>query len=156
MNYSKEVIKAINIMCEAHKGKVDKSGVPYIFHPYHVAEQMEFTDSTVAALLHDVVEDSDWTIERLRAEGISEDVLEALELLTHKKYVPYLDYIKAMTSNRIAMEVKIADLCHNMDKTRFCGEIPEFYKKKYGTYRQALDILEQAYNEYIENSIDGF
>lgn len=142
MLYSKEINKAINIMCEAHKGVMDRSGIPYIFHPYHVAEQMKTEDSTIAALLHDVVEDTDWTFEMLERMGVSERVIDALKLLTHKNGIPYMEYVKPIKDNKIAREVKIGDLKHNMDRSRLCGDIPENLEKRYKLYQEALSYLE--------------
>lgn len=120
MIYTTLTNKAMVIAYNAHHGQVDKQGVPYVFHPFHVAEQMTDELSTCAALLHDVVEDSDVTLEDLAREFPAE-VIEALALLTHDESVPYLEYIKALASNELARAVKRADLEHNLDETRGVG-----------------------------------
>ena len=91
MIYTSMTIKAMKLAYKAHEGQVDRSGVPYIFHPIHLAEQMETEDEICTALLHDVAEDSDCTIEDLKKEGFSADTIEALRLLTHEKSVTYMD-----------------------------------------------------------------
>lgn len=113
MIYSELTKIAMNICCDAHAGQYDKSGFPYVFHPVHVAEQMETEYEICTALLHDVVEDTDVTLEELRAKGIPEEILEAVDLLTHRKNVPYLDYIREIKNNKLAAKVKLADLIHN-------------------------------------------
>ena len=110
--------KAMVIAYNAHHGQLDRSGVPYVFHPIHLAEQMRTEEETAAALLHDVVEDAGITIEALRAQGIPEPVLGAVRLLTHAEGVPYMDYVAALKPNPIAKAVKLADLAHNSDTMR--------------------------------------
>lgn len=118
MIYTKATKKALAICFNAHKEQTDKSGLPYVFHPFHLAEQMETEDTVVAALLHDVIEDTEYTFEDLRKEGFSEAVIEALILLTHKEGVEYMDYVKGIKKNPIARAVKLADLAHNSDLSR--------------------------------------
>lgn len=120
MIYTALTNRAMMIAYDAHHGQVDKQGIPYIFHPFHVAEQMTDELSTCVALLHDVVEDSDVTLDDL-AQEFPIEVIEALALLTHDEPVPYLEYIKALASNEIARAVKRADLEHNLDGTRGSG-----------------------------------
>ena len=92
MIYTKMTKKALNLCFEAHKDQLDKSGLPYVFHPFHLAEQMKDEQTTIVALLHDVVEDSDITLEDLKEEGFDNKVLEAIILLTHGKDVKYENY----------------------------------------------------------------
>lgn len=118
MIYTPLTRKALRIAYDAHHGQVEWDGVPYIFHPLHLAEQMKDEATTAAALLHDVVEDTKLTLGDLRAEGIPERVLEAVSLLTHDRAVPYADYVARLARNPVARAVKLADLRHNMDVTR--------------------------------------
>ena len=145
MIYTEKTRKAMNICFHAHKDQTDKSGVPYVFHPFHVAECMKNEDSTVTALLHDVVEDTDWTFERLQEEGFGENVIEALRLLTHKDGIfseeDYLKYVAALKENPIARAVKIADLEHNSDLTRFGTDITERDIMRAAKYQKALLLL---------------
>ena len=121
MIYTELTKKALLIAYSAHKDQVDKSGIPYIFHPYHVAEQVTGETAVCAALLHDVVEDTDVTFEELAAGGIPAEVIEILRLLTHDKQAPYMAYIEKIkeSGNETAITVKLADLAHNLDTTRF-------------------------------------
>ena len=132
--------KAMKLCFEAHKDQVDKSGMPYVFHPYHLAEQMTDEDTTVAALLHDVVEDTDYTLEDLEKLGLSQQVIQAVALLTHDEEVPYLDYVAKIKDNPIAKAVKLADIEHNSDLTRLGPDdvrIPAF-REKYAAARAIL------------------
>lgn len=104
----------------AHAGQVDKCGTPYIFHPIHLAEQMPDEISVCAALLHDVAEDTDITLSELESEFPSA-VIDVLKLLTHKDGIDYFDYIRAIRSNPTAVRVKLADIAHNSDETRYAG-----------------------------------
>ena len=93
MIYTEATKKAMRLCYEAHRDQTDKSGVPYVFHPIHLAEQMRDEDTTVTALLHDVIEDTVYTFDDLVKMGFSENVITALKLLTHDKSVPYMEYV---------------------------------------------------------------
>lgn len=140
MIYTPETKKAMKLCFEAHKYQTDKSGLPYVFHPFHVAEQMPDEKTTVVALLHDVIEDTACTLEDLRDMGFDEDVLGALALMTHDKSVPYMDYVAGIKDNAIARTVKLADLRHNSDLTRL-DEIDEAALARVGKYRAAIELL---------------
>lgn len=140
MLYTKLTKKAMQIAFEAHKNQIDKNGIPYIFHPVHLAEQMTDEKTICVALLHDVVEDTNITFEQLEEEGFSEDIITALNLLTHKKSVPYMDYIKEIKTNSIAIAVKLADLIHNSDLTRL-DIVDEKAIKRTKKYQEAIDFL---------------
>ena len=118
MIYTELTKKAMKIAYDAHHGQLDKGGLPYVFHPWHLAEQMDDEISTIAALLHDVVEDTDWTLEQLEAEGFPPESMEALGLLTHPEGQPYMEYVAGLRHNSVAVKVKLADLRHNSDFTR--------------------------------------
>ena len=118
MIYTALTKKALRISFNAHKNQLDKSGMPYVYHPFHVAEQMKDEYSTCVALLHDVVEDTDITLDELKSNGFPDEVIEALSLMTHSDDVPYLDYIRALKDNPLARKVKMADLAHNSDLSR--------------------------------------
>ena len=140
MIYTPMTKKALKLCFEAHKDQLDKSGLPYVFHPFHLAEQMDDEISTVCALLHDVVEDTDITFENLEQMGFPKEVLDVLLLLTHDEAVPYMEYVKNISKNPIAKKVKIADLLHNSDVTRLdC--IDEKAKIRNQKYKEALQIL---------------
>lgn len=140
MIYTPLTKKALKLCFEAHKNQVDKTGLPYVFHPFHLAEQMKDEYSTVCALLHDVVEDTEYTFEDLINMGFPNEVIEALKLLTHADDVPYMDYVKALSVNPIAKAVKIADLTHNSDTSRL-DVVDEWALKREEKYKKALEFL---------------
>lgn len=140
MIYTPLTKKALKICFDAHKEQVDKTGLPYVFHPFHLAEQMDDEISTVCALLHDVVEDTDITLPDLLEMGFPDEVIEVLTLLTHIDGVTYMDYVKEIKKHPIATKVKIADLKHNSDLTRL-DEIDEYALTRNEKYRQALSLL---------------
>ena len=141
MIYTDKTKKAMKFCFKAHKDQVDKSGMPYVFHPFHVAEQMTDEATTIVALLHDVVGDTDYTLEDIAAEGFGKEILEAVALMTHEDGVPYLDYVAKLKENPIARAVKLADLAHNSDLSRI-GEIDEETKQRLEKYKKARAILE--------------
>lgn len=134
--------KAIKICFQAHKDQVDKSGMPYVFHPFHLAEQMMDENTTIVALLHDVVEDTDISFSDLEQEGFSDCIIDALRLLTHDDTVPYMDYVKKIAGNPIAKAVKLADLKHNSDLSRL-DAIDEKALKRVEKYNEAIKILNE-------------
>ena len=134
--------KAMQLCYRAHRDQVDKSGIPYVFHPIHLAEQMTDEDTTVVALLHDVVEDTHYTLEDLAAMGFSRQVLDAIGLMTHTDGVPYMDYVAKIKENPIARAVKLADLRHNSDLTRL-DTVDDKAKARAQKYAQAIALLKE-------------
>jgi (p)ppGpp synthase/HD superfamily hydrolase len=132
--------RAIEIAATAHINQVDKGGKPYILHPLWVMDKVRHLgeDYMITAVLHDVVEDSDWTFEGLVKEGFSQNVMYALSLLTHNKETSYEDYIKAIATDPIAKAVKLRDLEHNTKITRLKG-----LRKK------DFDRLEKYHKAYV-------
>lgn len=118
MIYTDMTKLAIKLSFEAHKNQVDKAGLPYPFHPFHVAEQMDNENSTIVALLHDIVEDTKYTINDLEEMGFSREILDAISLMTHDENIPYMNYVLRIKENPLARKVKIADLAHNSDLSR--------------------------------------
>lgn len=141
MIYTKMTKKAIRICYDAHSKQLDKSGLPYVFHPYHLAELMDTEDSVCVALLHDTVEDTSITFEDLINEGFNDNVIEALKLLTHIDDTPYMEYIKKIKTNPLAVKVKLADLYHNSDLTRLDLSIHKI-PPKIEIYKEAIKYLE--------------
>lgn len=144
MIYTELTNKAMQIAYEAHHGQVDKCGQPYIFHPYHLAEQMTDEITVCVALLHDVIEDTQVTFEELSKE-FPQEIMDAVFLLTHKNGTDYFDYVRAIKTNPYAKAVKLADLSHNSDQTRMvgCTEISEEKRKALcEKYAKAKAILE--------------
>ncbi|MDK9581052.1 HD domain-containing protein [Sneathia sanguinegens] len=109
---------ALKIATEAHKGQIDKAGIPYINHPLTVASLVDTEEEKIVALLHDTIEDTNITEQDLLNYGFSNKIVEAVKLLTHNKNVPYMDYVAKIKDNELARKVKIADLTHNSDLSR--------------------------------------
>lgn len=144
MIYTPMTNRALRLAYEAHQGQTDKSGQPYIFHPYHLAEQMTDEISACVALLHDVVEDTDVTFAELE-QIFPKAVTDALRLLTHEIGTDYFEYIRAIKKDPVAKKVKLADLAHNSDETRFagCGSVTEAqlarWREKYSRAKEILN-----------------
>ena len=147
MVYTPLTNKALVFAYNAHHGQLDYNGIPYIFHPLHLAEQMDDEISCCAALLHDVVEDTAVTLEELSRE-FPREVVEVVALLTHSgtaetDHADYFSYLIPIRAHPIARKVKLADIAHNSDQSRCTGSglSPEqlaYWKQK---YQKALAIL---------------
>ena len=142
MIYTPLTGKAMKLAYKAHHGQFDYNGIPYIFHPIHLAEQMDDEISCCAALLHDVVEDTDITMEELSRE-FPPEVIDVVKLLTHDDATPYYDYIRAIKENPTARKIKLADIAHNSDQSRCVGsdlteEKLAFWKEKYAKATKIL------------------
>ena len=142
MIYTPLTKKALRLCFKAHRDQLDKSGIPYVFHTFHVAESMPDEITATVALLHDVVEDTDYTLEDLAAMGFPPAVMDALALMTHDDSVPYLDYVAVLKSNPVARCVKLADLRHNSDLSRL-DVVDEKALARVEKYRKAIEMLEQ-------------
>ena len=117
---------AIRITTNAFMGKYDKGGMPYILHCLHVMNVVakktdKDSDLMQIAVMHDLVEDTFWTIEDLKAEGFCRRVLNGVHTMTHERSVTYVQYIDNISSSKDATIVKLVDLKHNMDPTRMKG-----------------------------------
>ncbi|MDD3220988.1 MAG: bifunctional (p)ppGpp synthetase/guanosine-3',5'-bis(diphosphate) 3'-pyrophosphohydrolase [Clostridia bacterium] len=141
MIYTPMTKKAMRIAYDAHHGQVDKTGLPYIYHPIHLAESMTDEDSTIVALLHDVIEDTALTLDDLSREGFCEDVLTALTLLTHNPAESYMDYVSRLSTSPLALRVKLADLRHNSDITRL-DNVDLKAENRLKKYEKAMQLLE--------------
>jgi len=118
-NTMSTIEKAIEIAVAAHKGQKDKAGANYILHPLRVMERGKSEVEKICGVLHDVVEDSEWTFEMLEKEGFSDEVISVLRCVTMKSEEDYETFINRIAQNPIAVEVKINDLLDNLDITRF-------------------------------------
>lgn len=134
---------AMKLCYEKHKNQVDICGIPYPFHPFHVAEYMSDEATTCTALLHDIIEDTDTTADELTSAGFPKEIVEAVCLLTHDYNVPYFDYVKLIKANPIAKAVKLADLQHNSDITRL-DNVTDKDIKRIEKYKRAIAILSEA------------
>lgn len=146
MIYTDLTKKALKLCFEAHKNQFDKSGIPYVTHLLHLAEQMPDEITTVVALLHDVVEDSDFTMDDIIAAGFPREVTDPLALLTHDMSVPYFEYVADLKHDPVARRVKLADLRHNSDISRIdhptAKDVARVQK-----YHKAIALLEDENDE---------
>lgn len=132
--------RAILILLHAHRGQVDKAGEPYVLHPLRVMQRVKSQEARLVALLHDVLEESDVSLDSLRREGFPEAVLQAVECLTRRKGEAYPAYIERVRKNPLAVEVKVADLEDNLVVTR----LPSMGEKdlaRVKRYHNALRML---------------
>lgn len=131
---------ALSIATEAHKGQVDKAGNDYIQHPLHVASLVSSDEEKATALLHDVMEDSSYTLEDLANMGIPQSVVEAVSVLTKKDDISYYDYLDELKQNELARVVKLADLKHNSDLTRINQPTASDFERT-AKYEMAIEYL---------------
>jgi len=143
MIYTPLTKKALKLCFDAHRDQLDKSGLPYVFHPFHLAEQMDSENAVILALLHDVVEDSPCTHEDLQQMGFPVPVLDALRLLTHDDEEPYDSYIARIALSPLARQVKLADLRHNSDLSRL-DVVDEAALLRREKYQRAIALLESC------------
>ena len=132
--------RAIAIAVEAHAGQVDKAGEPYILHVLRVMLAVETTEERVVAVLHDVVEDTDWTIGRLREEGFPERVLGAIQSVTKQDGETYQEFVSRAATDPIGRAAKIADLLDNSDLSRI-PHPTDADRARLARYRDALTLL---------------
>lgn len=140
MIYTDMTKKAIRLIFRAHAGQTDKCGLPYVCHPLHVAESMEDEVTCTAALLHDVVEDTDVTFEDLAEMGFTPEVIRIVRLLTHDPEVPYMDYVRRIKEDPQAVKVKLSDLRHNSDLTRI-DHVAQRDLDRVKKYKAAMELL---------------
>ena len=132
--------KAYKIAKKAHLGQVDKAGEDYIKHPEKVASFVKTDEEKAVAYLHDVIEDTELTLEDLYEYGFSKEILEAVDIITKKRGEDYQSYLNSVKKNKLARAVKLADLRHNSDLTRFT-EVTEKNIKRKEKYQKAIDFL---------------
>jgi (p)ppGpp synthase/HD superfamily hydrolase len=135
--------KAILIAANAHQGQKDKAGQPYILHPLRVMFSVNGEIERICAVLHDVIEDTEVTLDDLRNEGFSEEVLSALDALTKRDGENYDDFITRILPNPIACRVKLADLRDNMDLSRIKNPTEKDYQR-IEKYRNAVEKIKKA------------
>lgn len=129
---------------EAHAGQVDKAGKDYIKHPLRVMEMGKSENEKIVGVLHDVVEDSDWTFEMLEAEGFSPEIIEALRCVTKlSEDEDYDHFINRIKGNKVAVKVKLNDLVDNLDTSRL-EDVTESDIKRSKKYSRAYALLKKA------------
>ena len=132
--------KAYEIAKKAHLGQVDKAGEVYIKHPEKVASFVKIDEEKAVAYLHDVIEDTELTLEDLSEYGFSKEVIEAVDIITKKRGEDYQSYLNSVKKNKLARAVKLADLRHNSDLTRLTKVTEKDIKRK-EKYQKAIDFL---------------
>ena len=138
-----ELEVAIALACQAHRGQVDKAGEPYVLHPLRIMLRLRTQRERVIAVLHDVVEDSELTLDDLRARGFSQDVIAAVDCLTHRPDESYDAFIERVCVNELARRVKIEDIRDNLDVTRL-RVITDRDRLRFEKYHRALHTLNAA------------
>ena len=132
--------RAIELAKQHHKGQTDKAGKPYIEHPLRVMNQVESEEEKIVAVLHDIVEDTNISLNDLRNEGFSEEVVSAVECLTKQDGENYDSYIERISFNPLAVKIKLADLEDNRDLTRL-PEVTDKDLERVEKYDKALEKL---------------
>jgi len=139
---SNNIDRAISIATKAHEGQVDKAGLPYILHPLRVMFQFTSEVEMIVAVMHDVVEDSDVTIHELSQNGFSTIIIEAIDCLTKRKNENYNDFILRISTNDLAIKIKIGDIRDNLNLTRL-NDIDSKDFMRINKYYKALKFLEK-------------
>ena len=135
---------AIALAVEAHRGQVDRVDHPYILHPLRVMFRLEDELDRIVAVLHDVIEDTDLTLENLRQKGYSEEILAALDGVTRREEESYEDFVERSLAHPVARRVKLADLADNMDIRRLSTPLNERDFDRLQRYRRAWDRLKNG------------
>ena len=143
LSYNEQFQIALELAVEKHKNQTDKAGNPYILHPLHVMENVNSKEGKIVAILHDIIEDTDITENYLLKIGLSKRIVDAVVALTRSEDMDYQEYIKNLSSNPLAKEVKLADLEHNMDLKR----LPTLEEKDLERNRK----YQSAYHYLINN-----
>ena len=135
--------RAIAISAEAHAGQVDKAGAPYVLHPLRMMLSMSSIDERIVAILHDVCEDCPgWTLDRLRREGFSDLIIDALQSVTKRDGEDYEDFVRRAAANPIGRRVKLADLHDNSDLSRIAVPSERDFRR-IEKYRRAIDLIKR-------------
>lgn len=135
--------QAIMLATQAHQGQVDKAGAPYILHPLRLMLRMRSETAMIVAVLHDVIEDTPYTLDDLRAAGYAHEVVAALDCLTRRDGESYAEFIARLQPNDLARAVKLADLEDNMDLSRIADPQPRDLERLH-KYRHAWEQLRAA------------
>ena len=138
---NKQLEIAIELATKYHKGQIDKGGNAYILHPLEVMNNVNRMESKIVAVLHDIIEDTECTVDTLREWGINEDAIESINVLTHKEGMSYMEYIREISYDFIAIEVKLADLKCNMDLSRLNRKITNKDLERNKKYMKAYYFL---------------
>ncbi|EGK86040.1 bifunctional (p)ppGpp synthetase/guanosine-3',5'-bis(diphosphate) 3'-pyrophosphohydrolase [Microcoleus vaginatus PCC 9802] len=138
--YQSLLKRAIALAAKAHEGQVDKAGNPYLDHPLFVMENVNSLEEKIVAVLHDAVEDSELTLEQLRSEGFPEALVSAIAAITKIEGEAYPAYLERVIANPIALQVKIADVTHNLDISRIANPTEADFQR-IAKYKKVLNQL---------------
>ena len=139
--------RSISIAATAHQDQVDKANAPYILHPLRLMLRGQTLLEQIVAVLHDVVEDSDWTLEQLAAEGLPPEAIAALDCLTRRSTESYDEFIDRVLTDRLATQVKRYDLEDNMNLTRIQTSLSDRDLERLRRYHAAHQRILQALGE---------
>ena len=134
------VERAIALAAVAHEGQIDKAGAPYIFHVLRVMLRLQTPEERMAGVLHDIVEDCGWTLDRLRAEGFPEEVVLGVDAVTRREAETYEEFVLRAKAHPIGRRVKMADIADNSDVTRL-PKITERDQARLEKDRRAMEVL---------------
>lgn len=141
--YESLLQRAIAIAEKAHEGQVDKAGNPYLDHPLFVMKNVNTIEEKIVAVLHDAVEDSELTFDKLRSEGFPEVIISAIAAITKIEGEAYAAYLERAIANPIALRVKIADVTHNLDLRRIANPTEADFQR-IAKYKKVLSQLRAA------------
>lgn len=143
--------RAFNLATQAHKGQKDLQGKDYITHPIRVAKRLNSFESKTVAILHDVIEDTEYSLEMIdKIVHLSSYQKEALLCLTKKEKESSDNYVRRIAKNRLAVEIKLSDLTDNMDMTRFNSTLTEKDIKRLNKYIKEYNFLKNCSNRITE------
>jgi len=131
---------AYSIAKTAHAGQKDKGGQDYFSHPLYVSSLVNTENEKIVALLHDVVEDTNITLDYLRDQGFSDDIIKAVDAITKRNSESYKDYLNRLCKNKLAVKVKIADMTHNSDIKRIPNPQQEDFDRVQ-KYKEKIEYL---------------
>jgi len=135
--------QAIAIAAKAHEGQVDKAGAPYVLHPLRMMLRLETEAERITAVLHDLIEDCEgWSLERVRGEGFSDEVIAALDSVTKRAGESYEEFVRRAATHPIGARVKLADLRDNSDLSRIAQPTTRDHER-IAKYRRAIALLER-------------
>ncbi len=134
--------RAITIAALAHQNQVDRGGAPYMLHLMRVMLAARTQDEQIVAILHDLLEDTDWTLERVAREGFAPEILRSLDLVTHRKDESYPDYIARVKLDPVAARVKLADMLDNLDLMRMPALSTEDLERAAKYHRHSLELMQ--------------
>ncbi len=135
--------EAIILAAQAHEGQLDKGGHPYIFHPLRLMLQLESEKDQIIAILHDVIEDTDWTLDKLREKGFSEEIVSVIDCLSRREEEDYEEYIDRLMLDSTACRIKLLDLRDNLDLTRIRGDSADA-RERVKKYQRAQKRIQEA------------